>query len=155
MTTQLTHVGESMATKISDTEMSSNATRHTAKRTAGGWAVTWLPGRTLTHSQAVTAMTIAEVARTHVDDLADSASRWWLHVDQWAAELGISGPCAVAEASLSPEDHADMPKVATLAFAGTPRRTGYLISLDQSAGMARVRLGGEVVTMPAAHLQYA
>jgi hypothetical protein len=43
-----------MATKISDSEMSSDLTRHTARADgSGGWTVSWLPGRTLTHSQAV------------------------------------------------------------------------------------------------------
>ena len=143
-----------MATKITDTEMSSDVTRHTATRTDGGWTVTWLPGRTLTHSQAVTAMTIAETVRVHADDLADNASRWHLHVDGWAAELALTGPEAVAEASLSPEDHADMPRVRTLPMDGQPVRAGYLVALDKSTGMARVRIGGETVTMPAVHLQY-
>jgi hypothetical protein len=94
-----------LSTKISDTEMSSDVTRHTARAADGGGStVSWLPGRTLTQSQAVTAMTIAEVVRAHADDLADNGSRWWLHIDGWAAELGITRPHAVAEASLNPED---------------------------------------------------
>jgi hypothetical protein len=97
--------------KITSKEMVSDLTKHTARATDSGWSVTWLPGRALTQNQAITALTIAEVVRTHCDDLADTASRWWLHVDQWAAELGISGPYAVAEASLSPEDHAAIPTV--------------------------------------------
>lgn len=98
-----------MATRITDHEMTSDHTRHTARANAdGGWVVTWLPGRTLTHNQAITAMTIAEVLATHDHDGAPlhHDNPMWLHIDQWAAELGISGPHAVAEASLSPEDHA-------------------------------------------------
>jgi len=143
-----------MATKITDQGMFSDQTRHTAKRTESGWLVSWLPGRTLTRNQAVTAMTIAEAVAVHADDLADSSSKWWLHVDGWAAELAMTGPEAVAEASLSPEDHADMPRVRTLPMDGQPVRTGYLVALDKSNGMARVRLPGETVTMPAVHLQY-
>ena len=41
-----------MGAKITDTEMTSDQTRYTGRRARGGWAVTWLPGRTLTHSQA-------------------------------------------------------------------------------------------------------
>lgn len=101
-----------MATKISDTEMTSDLTRHTARMwpapaDACGvslWSVSWLPGRLLTQNQAVTAMTIAEAVTEHADDLADNGSRWWVFIDQWAAELAITGPHAVAEASLSPED---------------------------------------------------
>jgi hypothetical protein len=145
-----------MATRITDTGMTSNQTRHTAQAApGGGWTVSWLPGRTLTQNQAVTAMTIAEAVAAHADDLADSASRWWLHVDGWAAELGITGPNAVAEASLSPEDHAGMPRVTTLAPDAQPGRTGYLLALDKSTGTARVRIGGETVTMLATNLQYA
>jgi hypothetical protein len=135
--------------------MSSDLTRHTARAAAGGgWTVSWLPGRTLTQSQAVTAMTIAEAVKAHAEDLADNGSHWWLHVDGWAAELAITGPFAVAEASLSPEDHADMPAVITLAFDAQPGRRGYLLGLDKSTGAATVRIDGETVTMLAAHLQY-
>lgn len=136
--------------------MTSDQTRHTARAADdGGWTVSWLPGRTLTRNQAVTAMTIAEAVGAHADDLADNGGRWWLHVDGWAAELAITGPFAVAEASLSPEDHADMPAVVTLAFDAQPGRRGYLVALDRATGTARVRIDGETVTMPAAHLQYA
>jgi hypothetical protein len=44
---------------ITDTHMSSPDTPHTATVTAGGWEVSWLPGRTLDRNQAITAMTIA------------------------------------------------------------------------------------------------
>jgi hypothetical protein len=113
-----------MAIKITDAEMTSDDTRHAAKATEDGWAVSWLPGRSLTQNQAVTAMTVAEAVIVHADELTDTASRWWLHIGQWATELGISGTYAVAEASLSPEDHAAMPAVWTLPFNGQSRRKG-------------------------------
>jgi hypothetical protein len=142
--------------RISGTEMTSEQTRHTARAAAGGgWAVSWLPGRTLTQNQAVTAMTIAEAVVVHAGELADSLSRWWLHIDRWAAELGITGPEAVAGSSLSPEDHSDMPAVVTTALAAEAGRRGYLLGLDEATGTARVRVDGETVLMPAAHLQYA
>src|SRR5450756_1950843 len=101
-----------MATRITGFEMSSDVTRHTARFDDhaaadgnGAWIVTWLLGRLLTKNQAVTAMTIAEAVAEHADDLADNGSAWWLHIDRWAAELGITGPHAVAEASLPPEEH--------------------------------------------------
>lgn len=152
-----------MSTKITDTEMTSDQTRHTASVVPGAvieggptaWGVSWLPGRLLLRDQAITAMTLAEVISARADDLADTTNRLWLHVNGWAAELGITGPHAVAEASLSPEDHADMPRVRTLAFDGQPGRTGHLLELDRSTGMARVRIDGETLTMFAAHLQYA
>ena len=145
-----------MTTKINDSKMTSVQTRHTAQVAAdGGWTVSWLPGRTLTQGQAVTAMTIAKVIGVHADDLTDSGSLWWPHIDGWAAELGITGPHAVAEASLSPEDHAAMRAVVTLALDGQPGRKGYLLALDKSTGTATVRIDGETLTMPAVHLQYA
>jgi hypothetical protein len=90
-----------MATKISDTEMTSDETRHTARAAeGGGWVVSWLPGRTLTQNQAITAMTIAEAVAAHADELGNSGSRWWLHIDEWAAEMGLTGPHAVAGANV-------------------------------------------------------
>jgi|SRR5215472_7557333 len=98
-----------MSTTITSTAMTSDATRHTATAwPVDGeptlWSVTWLPGRALTRDQAITAMTIAEVVA--ITDLTDNRHRMWLFIDGWAAELGISGPHAVAESSLCPEDHA-------------------------------------------------
>jgi hypothetical protein len=105
MATQTAHVETVMGIKIGADDMNSEATPHTAKRTADGWAVSWLAGRMLTQNEATTAMTIAEmvVERAHI--LADPSSKLWWHMDGWAAELGLTGPQAVAEASLSPEDH--------------------------------------------------
>jgi hypothetical protein len=88
-----------MATKISDTEMTSDITRHAATRTYGGWTVTWLPGRTLTRDRAITAMTVAEmiIERAHI--LSDPSSKLWWFVDGWAAELGVTAAFAVAGVS--------------------------------------------------------
>jgi hypothetical protein len=103
-----------MSIRITDTQMTSDQTRHTATAWPVPdeptlWSVTWLPGRALTRNQAITAMTIAEMVVERADILADSSSKLWWHMDAWAEELGITGPNAVAEASLSPEDHADSP----------------------------------------------
>jgi hypothetical protein len=105
--------------------MTSDQTRHSATAWPVPdeptlWSVTWLPGCALTRNQAITAMTLAEMIAVHADDLTDSGSKYWLFIDGWAAELGITGPNAVAEASLSPEDHADTPRVRTLAFDSEP-----------------------------------
>ena len=93
---------------ITDTTMTSPATPHTATATGGGWEVSWLPGRTLTRNQATTAMTIADmVGGTGVPRADDPV---WLHLDGWAAELGLTAPGAVARVSEPPagrdtEDH--------------------------------------------------
>jgi hypothetical protein len=89
-----------MAVKISDTEMTSDITRHTATRTDDGWTVTWLPGRTLTRDEAITAMTVAEMVIERAHILADPSSKLWWFVDGWAAELGVTAAFAVAEVSL-------------------------------------------------------
>lgn len=95
---------------ITDTDIVSDTTRHTAKLvklpsplTGYSWQVTWLPGRHLARDQAITAMTIAEmlIERSHV--LADPASKLWWHMDGWAEELGLSRADAVALASAPPE----------------------------------------------------
>jgi hypothetical protein len=88
--------------------MRSTSTRHTARATSWGWSVTWLPGRVLSQSQAVTAMTIAETIGAHdlTGDPLHAGHRLWPHLDQWAAELGISGPAALVRASAAPEDYA-------------------------------------------------
>jgi hypothetical protein len=93
-----------MSIKISDTEMTSDVTRHTATGTNDGWTVTWLPGRTLTENEAITAMKVAEMVIERAHILADPSSKLWWHMDGWAAELGVTAPFAVVEASLSPED---------------------------------------------------
>ncbi len=92
---------------ITDTEMASDVTRHTAAVLPGvtveggptAWGVTWLPGRALTRSQAVTAMTIAEVVAEHGTrgDPLVPGHRLWAHLEGWAAELGIDGPQTAVE----------------------------------------------------------
>jgi hypothetical protein len=104
-----------MATKITDTEMTSDQTRHRAWVVAYcGWVVSWLPGRFLTYDGAITAMTIAEVVAgidfTPEFNRSPVGLAMWDQIDSWASELGISGPQAVAEASLSPEEHGTEPE---------------------------------------------
>lgn len=93
-----------MATTITEDSMTSDQTRHTAARTADGWAVTWLPGRVLDRNQAVTAMTIAESVDAALDP--HTTNRVWPHIGGWADELGLSDVDAVASASLCPEHYA-------------------------------------------------
>jgi hypothetical protein len=91
-----------MALTITEDVMRSPETAHTAQHTGEGyWLVSWLPGRTFTQSQAVTAMTIAEAVGRHGVVLHDDPI--WPHIDGWAAELGLAGPRAVWLASESPD----------------------------------------------------
>jgi hypothetical protein len=96
---------------ISDTDMTSDQTRHTAKLvklpsplTGYSWQVTWLPGQHLTRDQAITALTIAEMVIERAHILADPESKLWWHMDGWAEELRLSRADAVAMASMPPED---------------------------------------------------
>jgi hypothetical protein len=86
---------------ITDTSMTSPATRHTAIATGGGWKVSWLPGRTLDRNQAITAMTIADIVGGGVPRADDPI---WMHLDGWAAELSLTAPAAVARVSQPPAE---------------------------------------------------
>jgi len=86
---------------ITDTQMSSPATPHTAAASGGGWEVSWLPGRTLDRNQAITAMTIADIIGGRGVPRVDDPI--WMHLDGWAAELGLTAPDAVRRASTRPE----------------------------------------------------
>jgi hypothetical protein len=99
-----------MATIITDSLMSSDQTRHTARVNPDGawWSVTWLPGRALTRDQAISAMTIAESVDAALDPY--STERVWPHITGWAAELGLCDIDAVAMASLPPEFYAYVPR---------------------------------------------
>lgn len=91
-----------MSLTITTAMMISSHTTHTAQvMDADGWEVSWLPGRRLTQNQAITAMTIAEVVATRFP--IECTDPLWDHLDNWAAELGLTGPNAVARASESPE----------------------------------------------------
>ena len=87
---------------ITDTDMSSPDTPHTATVTGGGWQVSWLPGRTLNRNQAITAMIIASTVGGNGVPRADNPI--WLHLDGWAAELSLTAPAAVARAAEPPKE---------------------------------------------------
>jgi hypothetical protein len=79
--------------------MTSDATSHVAEWSpdaaadgGGAWVVSWLPQRLLTEDQAVTAMMIAE----QVAKGLPPGDRVWLHVDNWARELGLTRSEVVA-----------------------------------------------------------
>jgi hypothetical protein len=58
--------------------------------------VSWLPGRTLDRNTAITAMILADTA---ADEHVHQDHRLWPHIHGWAAELGLTGPQAVAAAA--------------------------------------------------------
>jgi hypothetical protein len=103
---------------ITDQVMRSTDTPHTAvpwsdpteDHVAGlgpediGWRVTWLPDRLLTYNEAISAMSIAEWVGQLPADVSPEGSgeTFWVNIDGWAGELGLTGPEAVARASEPP-----------------------------------------------------
>jgi hypothetical protein len=88
---------------INDTAMTSDQTSHTAQHVPDrtGWEVSWLPGQTLDRNTAITAMTLADAAAE--TDLHEG-HQLWPQVQSWAAELGLTAPEAIAQASQPPGD---------------------------------------------------
>ncbi|MCX4094086.1 hypothetical protein [Nocardia sp. alder85J] len=78
--------------------MTSDMTRHIARCVGGDrWVVSWLPGRTLTGQQAVTAMKLASRGDREPTDTE------WAALDTMALELGLTGREAVL--MIAAEDH--------------------------------------------------
>ena len=95
-----------MTLTITDTSMTSDYTAHTARQAPGRdcWEVSWLPGQTLDRNTAITAMTLADMASK--DDLQEG-HRLWPQIQGWAAELGLTGPDAIARATQPSRHHRD------------------------------------------------
>ncbi len=92
-----------MTLTIHDTTMTSDQTAHTARHapSRNGWEVSWLPGQILDRNTAITAMILADT--TAETDLHEG-HRLWPHIQSWAAEVGLTGPEAVAAVSEPPGD---------------------------------------------------
>ena len=92
-----------MTLTINDTTMISDQTLHTARHAPerNGWEVSWLPGQILDRNTAITAMTLADTAAEQ--DLHEG-HRLWTHIQSWAAEVGLTAPDAIAQASQPPGD---------------------------------------------------
>ncbi|MEV0292973.1 hypothetical protein [Nocardia sp. NPDC050710] len=77
---------------VSASMMTSDETTHMARCVGGDrWVVSWLPGRTLTGRQAVTAMTIATMVANHEIPTGTE----WATLDDLALELGLTAREAV------------------------------------------------------------
>jgi hypothetical protein len=90
-----------MTLTINDTSMTSDQTAQPAPGRQHEWEVSWLPGQTLDRNTAITAMVLADT--TAEQDLHEG-HRLWPHVQSWAAELGLTAPEAIAQASQPPGD---------------------------------------------------
>jgi hypothetical protein len=100
-----------MGLTIDDTIMFSDRSPHTAQQVSGSpheWKVSWLPGHTVDRDTAITAMILADIAATgdiHPDH------RLWPAVQSWSAELGLTGPDAINQASQPPPDATLQPEL--------------------------------------------
>lgn len=100
-----------MTLQITPSKMTSDLTTHTARAidppgTVLRWSVSWLPaGQLVTHNEAITAMTLAEIVAAHAGNLAEDGS-WRVFVDQWASELKMTGPLVIAAAIKPPRPNA-------------------------------------------------
>ena len=91
-----------MGLHIASNLMFSDVTPHTAREEDGAWEVSWLPGRNLTRSEAVSAMMIAVT----VGGSVEPGDLRWLHVETWSSELGLTPAEAVMMAGKPPQDTA-------------------------------------------------
>ncbi|MET9492186.1 MULTISPECIES: hypothetical protein [unclassified Nocardia] len=83
---------------VSASMMTSDMTPHIARCVGGDrWVVSWLPGRTLSGQQAVTAMTIAGTVT--MPPVTDSE---WITLDGLALELGLTAREAVGMVASEP-----------------------------------------------------
>ncbi len=88
-----------MTLTITGTTMTSDQTAHTARLAPGHqhlWEVSWLPGRALDRNRAITAMTLAGHAGEHG---LNEQHHLWPFIENWAAELGLTGSDAINRAS--------------------------------------------------------
>jgi hypothetical protein len=91
-----------MALTVLDDSISSDRTRHIARLTLSEdqlWEVSWLPGRSLGRNSAITAMMLADVT-AHGD--VNAGHRLWIHVEGWAAELGLTAPDVLTRTTSPP-----------------------------------------------------
>jgi hypothetical protein len=100
-----------MSLRITASMITSDITTHTARaaappKTELRWAVSWLASRLVSHHQAITAMTLAEMVAIHAGNL-DEDGAWRVHVDQWAAVLGLRGPQVIAAVTAPPQWQAE------------------------------------------------
>jgi hypothetical protein len=92
-----------MPLTITSDLITSDRTTHTARPVPGhphAWQVTWLPGQTTSPSGAVTAMMLADATARGIRP----GHRVWPHLCNWATELGLTAPAAIALASVPPPD---------------------------------------------------
>jgi len=74
-----------MSIGLTGSQMVCNETGHTAQLGEEGWAVSWLPGRSLNRNEAITAMVLGEAAGRG----PEPGSPLWAAAESWAGQLGL------------------------------------------------------------------
>jgi hypothetical protein len=64
------------------------------------WEVSWLPGRYMSRDKAVTAMVLADTIGAGG---MHGRHPMWIHVEGWAAELGMTAPDVLTRTASPPE----------------------------------------------------
>ena len=90
-----------MTLSITDQLISSGHAVRSAPGRPHALEVSWLSGRLLERSTAITAMMLVDTAG---DARRDEGHQLWPAIHNWAAELDLTGPDAAAQAS-QPADH--------------------------------------------------
>jgi hypothetical protein len=87
-----------MTLTINDTTITSDQNPHTAQRAPcrPQWEVSWLPGQAMDRNTAITATILADLAG---QEGLHEGQRLWPPIQSWAAELGLTGPDAIAQVS--------------------------------------------------------
>jgi len=75
-----------VAVHVSSAGMSSTETGHGADERGDGWHVSWLPDRSMTRNQAITALHLAEL---YADQNRRAVRKWRVLMRQWEDEIGI------------------------------------------------------------------
>ncbi|MFI5783639.1 hypothetical protein [Nocardia sp. NPDC051570] len=92
---------------VASSIMTSDRTEHIARCVGGDrWVVSWLPGRTLSGRQAVTAMTIASTVGDH-EEISEVE---WSRLDGMALELGLTAREAVGMVASENRDIRQAPR---------------------------------------------
>lgn len=88
-----------------DSRITSDETGHVAVQIApGAWVVSWLPGPVLPLWQATAAIRLAGVVTRLQNQVGTHAEQrqLWAQIDEWAAQLDLSGVDAATAVTLTP-----------------------------------------------------
>lgn len=106
-----------MAIIVTEALMHSASKRHVAKHQGdGAWRVSWLPDRTLTRNESLTAMRLAEA----IDSGLERGNQLWPHIQDWrrSSECPVPPPLSESARRIPAEHRADHDQPDLLAERG-------------------------------------